>query len=574
MKNILLILLTILFLNPYSADAKSTKLGQRENENIARNKDSYRGGGSIFTRDTDGPTITCNSNSDCPTTPFVQRCLQHYCKSVCLNETALEALNGDPAPHCPDYPETPKCYEVASSRISYCACEDGSCSPGSECKFVNDRKKCVYCTKKTSGDSSTNSEVNKCGCLSGYPNGTGQCVTCPNDYYCGANERCYSPGTVASKCVPLKCETGSIVDHNCQDCDVDKCIKCSQDTSICEACKDGYHLTNSNTCIQCAADQYWSKEDKECKHIEGCLEANQDDNDGTCLKCDYTCDGNDCKNSTLYSSFRNYRGPGPGKGFGYGLLVYPNDDRSAKKQKEAGACVICTEKLNEEFDSNYYLTNAGRCELCNNGDIENKCKSCGYSTETSLFICSSCSTKETTAVAFNDDQTKCKVLGCTGDSTYAQNVYYETALGAYQDLGVPGTKTADQVKTAMCVPTCSSLAEDPKVQESPDCSSFNNSGNYFYGVRQTNPIFKRENNHYQDMTCYRCEPVSIPNCIAATQDETGEVCTACAPGYAVYSVGGKTKCGNVCTFTTCSVGFTKSAPLRTNVVNDTCACNQ
>lgn len=568
MKNILLILLAILFMNPSSADAKSVKLGQKNGESVSRATDSSRG---TFTRDTTGPSVVCNTHTDCAPD---QKCESHYCQSLCRNGTdAVESLNGDPTPHCPDYPTTPTCYVDTSTRSSYCGCSDDTCTPGSKCELVSTRKQCKFCSKKTSGDSSTNSSVDACGCPSGkYPNGTGQCVTCPNDYYCGASERCYSPGTVASKCVPLKCETGSIVDHNCQDCDVDKCIKCSADTSICEACKDGYHLTESNACVQCAADQYWDESSKQCKHIEGCIEANQDDNDGTCLKCDFTCTTSECKTNSSYSQYggTGVFGVGGGKGLGYGLYIDESADRSDKKHVDAGYCIFCHLKRNDTFNTYHYLTIDGRCKLCNDGDPSNKCRTCGYSAETNMFICSSCSASGS-AVAFNEEQTKCVDITCKNGTFYRTDVSYESTLSP-EDPKQPGKgRTAEQLKTATCVPTCSSLAEDVTVQDSPDCSAYNTSSNNFYAIRQTGDIFKKSINGYADMTCYKCSPISIPKCITAIEDSTGEVCTKCETGYTPYSNG--KKCGNVCTFTSCNDGFSKSAPSKTNVQQDTCACN-
>lgn len=567
MKNTLLILLAILFIHPSFVDAKSVKLGNKGDDHVSRGVDASRG---TFSRETTGNSVVCKSHTDCAAD---QKCEGNYCQNLCrLGTDATESLNGDPSPHCPDYPETPMCYVDTSSRSSYCGCEEGSCAAGSKCSTVANRKKCVYCSKKTSGDSSTNSSVDTCGCPAGkYPNGTGQCVSCPNDYYCGASERCYSPGTIASKCVPLKCESGSIVDHNCQDCDVTNCIKCSQNTATCEACKDGYHLTSDNRCVQCAIDEYWSDADKACVHVEGCLEANQDDNDGTCLKCDYVCSTNDCTKHSLASTYKSYFGPGGGKGFGYGKIP-DTEDRSGKKHLDAGYCSICFTKKNDDMDSYYYLTMSGECKLCNNGDPENKCRTCGYSGETNLFICGSCSTKESAAVAFNGDQTKCEMLGCDPTQTfYRTDTSYESTISDL-DPKLPGKgRTAAQLQTASCVPTCATLAEDPKVQDSADCSAYNGSSNYFYAIRQTDNVFKKSVNGYADFTCYRCEPISISRCTAAIEDGTGEVCTTCVKGYMPYSNG--KKCGNICTFTTCNEGFGKSNPLKTNVQDDTCACN-
>ena len=109
---------------------------------------------------------------------------------------------------------------------------------------------------------------------------SGNCTSCKNSYFLS------SEGYCQAKCSEVEYWTGKEL-NKCSECDPESsvCLKCTNQTGMCESCESGYWARDKTCYRRCRSDKYLDFKNKKCLSCGAhCMKCQN--NTGTCLECE------------------------------------------------------------------------------------------------------------------------------------------------------------------------------------------------------------------------------------------------------------------------------------------------
>ncbi|KAL4496784.1 hypothetical protein ABPG73_011750, partial [Tetrahymena malaccensis] len=315
------------------------------------------------------------SNSLCKTCQIDGSCLSCYstqaqkylngtqCDSTCpqyiddVNNICVNSCNSNQAPD----PTTLIC-ELCTNLIYNNQCLT-SCPPGTITDPLNSTT-CTLCSNVYTNCSQCNSS--QCTqCLQGYFELNGNCgLNCPSGMF---------KDSQTNQCVNSCSQPGYYADatsQSCQQCDLNQCAQCVDNSSKCTKCNNQYYLyQQTNQCYQtCPAQTYLDSLSQQC------LQCSQPE----CLLCDSATKCTQCSNFLNTDDNQCYSSCPSGK-FIYQNKCVSSCPQGSFNQSQTNICISCPQNcLNctsltnctscqQNYQNNYDLTQPQLCDQCVSG---------------------------------------------------------------------------------------------------------------------------------------------------------------------------------------------------------------